>query len=58
MADDDVPSPIDFRDIAQAREWEQATVKHKPWRPQFFAAFASVLNARFRNAFSVLVDRI
>jgi cyclopropane fatty-acyl-phospholipid synthase-like methyltransferase len=54
MVDDDVPSPIDFHDIARAREWEAATIKQKPWRPQFFAAFASVLNARFRNAFTVL----
>jgi len=54
MADDDVPSPIDFHDIVQAREWEQATVRQKPWRPQFFTALASVLNARFRKAFTVL----
>ena len=54
MADDDVPSPIDFHDIAQAREWEDATVRNKPWRPQFFAAFVSVLNQRFSEPFTVL----
>jgi len=41
---DAVPSPVDFHDPAQARAWEEWTVAGKPWRPQFFAAFAAALN--------------
>ena len=42
MTDDtDVPSPIDFSDSEQARRWvEDATIK-RPWRPDFFQAFAN-----------------
>ena len=42
MTDDiDVPSPIDFSDTEQARRWvEGATIK-RPWRPDFFRAFAN-----------------
>jgi len=42
MTDDiDVPSPIDFSDPEQARRWvENATIK-RPWRPDFFRAFAN-----------------
>ena len=39
--DNDVPSPIDFSDSEQARQWvEDATIK-RPWRPDFFQAFAN-----------------
>jgi SAM-dependent methyltransferase len=50
----DVPSPIDFHDPVQARAWEADTVERRPWRPQFFAAFASVLQARFNRPITVL----
>jgi hypothetical protein len=40
MPDDDVPSPIDFHDPVQARAWVEDTVKRRPYRPRFFAAFA------------------
>jgi SAM-dependent methyltransferase len=54
VGDIDVPSPIDFHDAAQARAWETDTIARRPWRPEFFAAFASALSARFRNEFRVL----
>ena len=54
MPDHDVPSPIDFHDLAQAKEWEAQTVKNKPWRPQFFAAFVAALQKHFDREFSVL----
>ena len=39
----DVPSPIDLRQMTDARQWaEEATVK-RPWRADFFALFADVL---------------
>lgn len=50
----DVPSPIDFHDLAQARKWEADTVRNRPWRPEFFAAFVSALNATFDRPFSLL----
>ena len=40
----DVPSPVDFHDPAQARDWMEHTIKMRPWRPRFFAAFAEALN--------------
>jgi SAM-dependent methyltransferase len=54
MQPDDVPSPIDFRDPAQARRWELETIRTKPWRPRFFAAFVASLHAHFHAPFSVL----
>ena len=41
---EDVPSPIDFHDRAQARAWMEATIKSRPWRPDFFAAFTKAIN--------------
>jgi SAM-dependent methyltransferase len=54
MGDSDVPSPVDFHDPAQAQAWETDTIERRPWRPEFFAAFASVLNKNFAGPFSVL----
>jgi SAM-dependent methyltransferase len=50
----DVPSPIDFHDLAQARAWEEHTVAKRPWRPQFFASFAQALQTRFSRPITVL----
>jgi SAM-dependent methyltransferase len=52
--DDDVPSPVDFHDPAQARAWEEQTIKTRPWRPQFFAAMADALRAYFVEPACVL----
>jgi len=49
----DVPSPIDFSDPVQAREWVAQTVAKRPWRPRFFEAFAAELNACFERPFSL-----
>lgn len=37
----DVPSPIDLRDIHDAREWEATAMSKRPWRLDFFDAIAS-----------------
>jgi SAM-dependent methyltransferase len=50
----DVPSSVDFHDMAQARAWVEHTVASRPWRPQFFEAFAETLNHHFRWPISVL----
>jgi SAM-dependent methyltransferase len=54
VADDDIPSPIDFHDETQARQWVEDTVRKRPWRPRFFAAFAKALSERFRGPFTAL----
>ena len=54
MPDEDVPSPIDFHDPAQARQWERDTIEARPWRPEFFAAFVSALNGKFHRPFTIL----
>jgi SAM-dependent methyltransferase len=54
VGDIDVPSPIDFHDLAQAKAWEQDTIARRPSRPVFFAAFASELKNSFARPFSVL----
>lgn len=41
----DVPSPIDFHDLDAARAWTQETVARKPYRAEFFDAFARALDA-------------
>ncbi|RQO54367.1 class I SAM-dependent methyltransferase [Paucibacter sp. KBW04] len=37
----DVPSPIDLRLMRDAREWEKTAMSKRPWRTEFFEAFAS-----------------
>ena len=50
----DVPSPIDFHDLAQARAWVERTLQARPWRPRFFQAFADALNAEERVSHQVV----
>jgi len=40
---EDVPSPIDFRSLSEAREWEVTAMVKRPWRTDFFALFASAI---------------
>jgi SAM-dependent methyltransferase len=43
----EVPSPVDFADMAQARAWVANAVARRPWRPRFFEAFAAALDGYF-----------
>jgi SAM-dependent methyltransferase len=54
MTTKDVPSPVDFHDPVQARQWEENTVRNRPWRPDFFAAFALALNRHFTRPVTIL----
>ena len=45
MADLDVPSPIDLREMTDARQWADEAMVKRPWRTEFFAAFAEQLEA-------------
>src|SRR5262245_64556036 len=43
----DVPSPVDFRQMTDAVEWESTALAKRPWRTEIFEAFARELaNAR------------
>jgi ubiquinone/menaquinone biosynthesis C-methylase UbiE len=37
----DVPSPIDLRLMADAKEWEQTAIEKRPWRTAFFERFSA-----------------
>ena len=53
-SDEDVPSPIDLRNLAEARAWVADTVARRPSRPRFFEAFVTALNDHFSRPFSVV----
>lgn len=40
---EDVPSPIDFHNADEARQWERDTIHKRPWRVDFFAEFVRQL---------------
>jgi SAM-dependent methyltransferase len=48
------PSPIDFHDPAQARAWEENTIRIRPFRPHFFAAFVSAIKENSAGAIAIL----
>lgn len=54
MTLDDVPSPIDLRSMADAREWADSALGKRPWRVDFFNRFADVLDARGQEGLRVL----
>jgi len=39
----DVPMTLDFRIADKAREWAESAMSVRPWRAEFFAAFADVI---------------
>ncbi len=39
----DVPVPIDYHEIEQARQWAAATNTRRPWRAEFFSTFVSAV---------------
>jgi SAM-dependent methyltransferase len=42
----DVPSPIDLRRMEDARQWAELAMSRRPWRAEFFAAFAAAIGQR------------
>jgi len=50
----DIPSPIDFHDLDQARAWVVETVRKRPSRPRFFAAFSTALSRAAAGPIDVL----
>lgn len=51
---DEVPSPVDFRRKADARDWADAAMVKRPWRTEFFARIAEELMRRPATALSIL----
>lgn len=45
----DVPSPIDFRRIEDARQWAESAMTKRPWRIDFFTAFAAIIGSSSRG---------
>ena len=40
---EDVPSPIDLRSMPDARAWADTALDKRPWRTEFFEAFAAAI---------------
>lgn len=43
----EIPSPIDLRDPATAADWADSALVKRPWRPEFFQAFADTILKQF-----------
>lgn len=43
----EIPSPIDLRDPATAADWADSALVKRPWRPEFFQAFADTILKHF-----------
>src|SRR5713226_2083118 len=54
FGDEDVVSPIDFRTMADAREWATTAMEKRPWREEFFQCFVTQLRALRLDQPSVL----
>lgn len=39
----DVPSPIDLRRMEDAVQWADSAMSKRPWRTEFFSAFATII---------------
>lgn len=50
----DVPSPIDLRQMADARAWTDAAMERRPWRAEFFTRFTDEVAALGKAAPRVL----
>ena len=50
----DVPSPIDFQSLEDARKWDSNALKVRPWRTEFFEMFASEISTHEPPVTSVL----
>jgi SAM-dependent methyltransferase len=51
---EEVPSPINFADIAQARAWTADTVARRPYRPRFFERFCLELSRYFHDPIKLI----
>ncbi len=40
----DIPSPIDLRNLTEARDWAESAMVKRPWRKDFFEAMIHELS--------------
>jgi cyclopropane fatty-acyl-phospholipid synthase-like methyltransferase len=50
----DVPSPIDFRNVADCQEWAATAMQKRPWREEFFKAIVHELSLLKKNGLALL----
>jgi SAM-dependent methyltransferase len=50
----DVPNPIDFNNVQDVLAWVDDTQRKRPWRPEFFEAFASQIAQHFAGPADIL----
>ena len=50
----DIPSPIDFHIMSDARAWADSAMQKRPWRQEFFDLFVKELSSLNRKDLSVL----
>jgi SAM-dependent methyltransferase len=50
----DVPSPIDFHNLDEARAWINDTERKRPWRPAFFREFARQITEYLSDGAAIL----
>jgi cyclopropane fatty-acyl-phospholipid synthase-like methyltransferase len=50
----DIPSPIDFHTMSDARAWADTAMQKRPWRQEFFDVFLNELSSLNRKDLSVL----
>lgn len=53
MIEADVPSPIDLKNMTDAKEWER-TAMLRPFREDFFAAFTNEITALYKPGLHIL----
>ena len=51
---DDIPSPIDLRNMADAQRWAESAMPRRPWRRDFFRAIVNELSRLAPTPRSVL----
>jgi hypothetical protein len=51
---DDVPSPIDLRNLTEAQDWAESAMAKRPWRKDFFEAIIRELSALAPKQQSIL----
>ncbi|WOB08232.1 class I SAM-dependent methyltransferase [Piscinibacter gummiphilus] len=54
LFNDDVPVTVDFREAAHAQQWTEAAMVVRPWRADFFSAFAEMIAAHAGSPCRVL----
>jgi cyclopropane fatty-acyl-phospholipid synthase-like methyltransferase len=50
----DIPSPVDFHSMSDARAWADSAMQKRPWRQEFFDVFVKELSSLNRKNFTVL----